>query len=129
MIWSVRWKETCIRVLYNIPIHAKIQKWSNNKNFSNLHISNIHLVSNLLGQEMWWLNDSAPDFWGRCPGFESGIFHNDPDALQDHCAIMKKTQVREGNLPLRSKKEMHYKKLLGQCKTKCFLIEWLKGPL
>ena len=27
---------------------------------------------------------SAPDFWGRGPGFESDISHNDPDALQDH---------------------------------------------
>ena len=25
---------------------------------------------------------------GGGPGFESGIFHNDPDALQDHCVIM-----------------------------------------
>ena len=31
---------------------------------------------------------SAPDFWGRCPGFVSGISHNDPDALQDHWVIM-----------------------------------------
>ena len=35
--------------------------------------------------EMCWLIASAPDFWGRGPGFESGISHNDPDALQDHC--------------------------------------------
>ena len=26
-----------------------------------------------------------PDFWGRGPGIEFGIFHNDSDALQDHC--------------------------------------------
>ena len=31
---------------------------------------------------------SAPDFWGRGPGLKSGIFHNGPDALQDHCEIM-----------------------------------------
>ena len=31
--------------------------------------------------------DSTPDFWGRGPRFESGISHNDPDALQDHCVI------------------------------------------
>ena len=30
---------------------------------------------------------SSPDFWGRGPGFESGLSHNDPDALQDHCVI------------------------------------------
>ena len=26
---------------------------------------------------MWWLIGSAPDFWGRGPGFESGISHNE----------------------------------------------------
>ena len=30
----------------------------------------------------------SPDFRGRGPEFESGISHNDPDALQDHCVIM-----------------------------------------
>ena len=35
--------------------------------------------------EMWWLIASAPGFWGRGPGFESGFSHNDLDALQDHC--------------------------------------------
>ena len=34
---------------------------------------------------MWWLIGCAPYFWGRGPGFEFGISHNDPDALQDHC--------------------------------------------
>ena len=64
--------------------------------------------------EMWWLIDryvvahwwrcggslvgdvvahymycsSAPDFWSRGPGLESGISHNDLDALQDHCIIL-----------------------------------------
>ena len=37
---------------------------------------------------MWWLISSAPDFWERGPGFECGISHNDPDALQDYCLIM-----------------------------------------
>ena len=42
----------------------------------------------LIGTEMWWLIGSAPDYWGRGPGFESGIIsRNDPDALQDHCVI------------------------------------------
>ena len=27
---------------------------------------------------------------GSAPDFESGIFHNDTDVLQDHCVIMKK---------------------------------------
>ena len=34
---------------------------------------------------MGWLTGSAPEFWGRGSGFESGIFQNDPDELQDHC--------------------------------------------
>ena len=38
--------------------------------------------------EMWWLIGSAPDFWGKGPGFESGVSHKDPEALQDHCVIM-----------------------------------------
>ena len=41
-----------------------------------------------LKNKMWWLIGSAPDFWGTGPGFESGIYRNDPDALQDHCAIL-----------------------------------------
>ena len=40
--------------------------------------------------EMWWLISSAPDFWGRGPGLESGISHNDPEALQDHCEQCRK---------------------------------------
>ena len=52
--------------------------------------------------KMWWLIGSSPDFWDRGPWFESGISHNDPDALQDHCLIMysRKSQNSEGNLPL-----------------------------
>ena len=41
-----------------------------------------------IGLKMWWLFGSAPDFWSRGPGFESGISHNDLDALHDHCDIM-----------------------------------------
>ena len=33
-------------------------------------------------------NGSTPDFWGRGPGLESSISHNDPGALQDHCVIL-----------------------------------------
>ena len=36
-----------------------------------------------------WLIDSAPDLWGRGHGFESGIYHNDSDALQGHCLKMQ----------------------------------------
>ena len=31
---------------------------------------------------------SAPDFWGRGLGLESGVSHNDPGALQDHCVVL-----------------------------------------
>ena len=31
---------------------------------------------------MWWLIGSASDFWGKGPGFESGISHKDSDAMQ-----------------------------------------------
>ena len=48
----------------------------------------IHL--NMKHLEMWWLNGSAPDFWGRGPGFESDISHKDPDVLQDYCVILWK---------------------------------------
>ena len=30
----------------------------------------------------------ALDFWGRGPGFETGSFQNDPDAMQDHCVVI-----------------------------------------
>ena len=44
---------------------------------------------------MWWVIGSAPDFWGRSPGFESGIYHDDPDALQDHCEIKYKKKKKK----------------------------------
>ena len=43
---------------------------------------NTHIT--LLGQK---IRKSYGNFWGRGPRFESGISHNDPDALQDHCEI------------------------------------------
>ena len=39
---------------------------------------------------MWWLIGSASDLWCRGPGFDYGIYHNDPDAPQDHCEIKLK---------------------------------------
>ena len=50
---------------------------------------------------MWWLIGSAPDIWGRGLGFDSGIYHNDPDALWNK---VEKYQGRDENLPLRPKK-------------------------
>ena len=43
---------------------------------------------------MWWLIDSAPDFWDRGFGFKSGFSHNDPDALQDFCNKAEKKNLR-----------------------------------
>ena len=48
---------------------------------------------------MWWLISIAPDFRGQRSGFESGISHNDPDALKDHCVI--------GNVKLREGRETY----------------------
>ena len=40
---------------------------------------------------MWWLIGIAHQTSeAEGPGLESGITHNDPDALQDHCAIIGK---------------------------------------
>ena len=55
---------------------------------------------------MWWLIGSAPDFWGRGPGFESGIYHNDPDALQDHCEKMQKISGKRGQPTPEAKKDL-----------------------
>ena len=48
------------------------------------------LIGDVVALEMLWLICSALDFWGRGPGFEFGVSHNDPDALQDHCVVMSK---------------------------------------
>ena len=45
-----------------------------------------------------WLIGSTPAFWGRGPGFELGIFHHDPDALQDHF-YLENLRVERGTLP------------------------------
>ena len=60
---------------------------------------------------MWWLIGSSSGVWGRGPGLESGISHNDPDALQDHCVYYRKSQGRGGNPPLRQKKKKKKNKL------------------
>ena len=49
-------------------------------------ITNLTMLTNLTPMshpilKMWWLIGSAPDFWGRGPGFEFSISYNDPDAL------------------------------------------------
>ena len=42
--------------------------------------------------EMWWLIGYVVAhlemWWLIRPGFESGISHNDPGALKDHCVIL-----------------------------------------
>ena len=48
----------------------------------------------------------APDFWGRSPGFKSGISLNESYALQDHSQDHYNVEIslgKEGNLPLRQK--------------------------
>ena len=59
---------------------------------------------------MWWLIGSAPDFWGRGPGFESGISHNDPDALQDHCDKVENLRVERETYPWGKKRSKKKKK-------------------
>ena len=54
--------------------------------------------------EMCWLIGSATDFWGRGPRFESGISHNDPGALQDHCVILQNLRVEKGSFTWDQKK-------------------------
>ena len=49
--------------------------------------------------KMCWLIGNAPDFWGRGPDFESGISHNDPDALQDHCDKVENLRVKREIYP------------------------------
>ena len=49
---------------------------------------------------------SAPDFWGRGPGFESGIYHNDPDALQDHCVIKQTISGQRGKPTPKAKNKL-----------------------
>ena len=46
------------------------------------------------------------DFCGRGPGFESGIYLNTPDALQDHCEIMKKISGKRGKPTPEAKKKI-----------------------
>ena len=53
---------------------------------------------------MWWLIGSAPDLWGRGHGFESGIPHDDPDALQDHCEEVEDLRVEGETYPWGKKK-------------------------
>ena len=55
------------------------------------YLGRIRVILNL---EIWWLIGSAPDFCGRGPGFESGISHNDHDAL--HCAGSLCSNVNSG---------------------------------
>ena len=50
---------------------------------------------------MWWLIGSAPDFWGRGPGFESGVSHNDPDACAagSLCNNVEQLRVERSTYP------------------------------
>ena len=50
---------------------------------------------------MWWLIASAPDVWDRGPGFESGISHNDPDALPYPWGKKKKKEKKKKKIHLK----------------------------
>ena len=76
---------------------------------------------------MWWLIGSAPDFWGRGPGFESGISHNDPGALQDHCAVNLRV---EGGEPQPKAKKIGKNREKNGANSHHFLIKFcLKSKL
>ena len=62
--------------------------------------------------QMWWLIGSAPDFCGRGPGFESGIYHYAPDALQEHCEIKQKISWQRGKPTHEAKEDLKKKKKL-----------------
>ena len=51
-----------------------------------------------------WRCGGAPDLWGRGPGFESGISHNDPDALQDLCDKVENLREERETIPPRQKR-------------------------
>ena len=44
-------------------------------------------------------NKTRSDFWGTGPGFESGISHNYPNALQDHCDNVENLRVERETYP------------------------------
>ena len=49
----------------------------------------------------------------RSPGFESGISHTDPDALQDHCVIMQKNLRVEREKPTAEAKKYLNKNIVN----------------
>ena len=62
---------------------------------SNIFFTDCENVSQIFCWKVVVVHGSlVPNFWGRGPEFASGIYHNDPDALQDHCVKM----VRSGNV-------------------------------
>ena len=67
--------------------------------------------------DVQWLIGSAPDFRGRCPGFESGFSHNDPDALQDHCVKEENLRKERENYPRNKKRSKNKTKLLAKARV------------
>ena len=63
---------------------------------------------------MWWLNGSAPDYWGRGPGFESGISHDDSNALQDYCVKLQTISGQRGQPTLEAKTDLQRSKQAGE---------------
>ena len=89
------------RILWTKFISAIIRKVSDSYQ-PQLEMHVIKTSSNSTEIQSYTCNNN--NFWAEVPDFKSGISHNDPDALQDHCATMQKTQDREGNLPQRQKR-------------------------
>ena len=71
-------------------IDKPIEKLTDGRLKNQEHLQSMYSPLTIICMKLctWWLIDCVPDFWGRGPGFASGIFHDDPDALQDHCVIM-----------------------------------------
>ena len=57
------------------------------------------------------IEKQTTQYWGRGPGFESGISHNDPDELQDHCDKVEKLYKRGKPTPEAKKDYKKHKKM------------------
>ena len=72
-----------------------------------------------------WLTGSASDLWGRGPGFESDISHNEPDALQEHCD--KVENLRQRGKPTPEAKNIFIKKCLSMAEQELQSLDFKKN--
>ena len=63
---------------------------------------------------------------GRGPGFESGIFRNDPNALLDHCEIMQYISAKGGKPTTERKKDLN--KLYSEVQNRKLSLNKLNCP-